>query len=195
MRKLLLLALPLLLACPKQVTPVTAASEASPVPRGSGAVARVTVPHATGTGAAPHLGCQSGGCAYLPAPETKDLPAEQIASLMAAVAGDPVGTESLALDTLLFHDGEVQQALSTPAAAVLSPGWRAFLTHELSRRSAWFSLRVVDEQGRVRASLPETLMALGAKKHMDISESDLHQEMNANGTLIRVGVRSIWYRM
>jgi hypothetical protein len=38
-------------------------------------------------------------------------------------------------------------------------------------------------------------MALGAKKHMEITETDLGTPMNANGTLVRVGLNHIWYRM
>lgn len=156
---------------------------------------RVTVPKPVGTMQTAHLGCQSGGCAYVPAPTALDLPRAELDALIAQVAQTPVGTESLALDTLLFHDAEVRERLAQPDLPTLSPGWAAFLKHELDKQVATFSLRVIDEDGRVRATLPDTAMALGAKKHMEITETDLGTPMNANGTLVRVGLNHIWYRM
>jgi len=157
--------------------------------------ARVTVPKPTAVVQTPHLGCQSGGCAYVPAPETHDIPKAKLDALLVQVNASPVGSDSLALDTLLFHDGEVRRRLAEPDAPALSPAWDAALKQELNKQWASFTLRVVDDQGRVRAELPETRMALGAKKHLEITETDLGTPMNANGTVVRVGQKHLWYRM
>jgi hypothetical protein len=157
--------------------------------------ARVTVPHPTATNIAPHLGCQSGGCAFVPGPAQQDLPLAQVDALLAEVGATPVGSDSLALDTLLFHDAEVRRRLVDPTAPVLSPAWSTALRAELAKRTATFSLRITDEHGRVRVFIPDTLMALGAKKHLAVAETDLGTPMNANGTIVRVGQRHLWYRM
>jgi hypothetical protein len=157
--------------------------------------ARVYVPKPTGTVTQPHLGCQSGGCAYVPAPTAQDIPIEQIDQLLKEVAQTPVGADSQSLDTLLFHDGEVRERLSRADVPDIGPAWMAFLKHELDKQIATFSLRVIDEDGHQRAFLPDTAMALGAKKHLEISQTDLGTPMNANGTIVRVGLHHLWYRM
>ena len=157
--------------------------------------ARVTVPKGTATNTTPHLGCQSGGCAFVPSPEQHDLPRAQLDALITEVGTTPVGFDSLALDTLLFHDGEVRRRLAEPDGPALSPAWSARLRDELAKRTATFSMRITDEHGRVRVFVPEMLMALGAKKHLPIAETDLGTPMNANGTIVRVGQHHLWYRM
>lgn len=156
---------------------------------------RVTVPKGTATVTTPHLGCQSGGCAFVPAPAQHDIPQRDLDGLLLEVAATPVGSDSLALDTLLFHDGEVRQRLAQPDAPLLPEAWSRALRHELEKRSATISLRVTDEQGKVRIFLPDTAMALGAKKHLELTQTDLGTPMNANGTIVRVGQRHLWFRM
>jgi hypothetical protein len=167
-----------------------------PVPPGEAVVPRVILPVATGSGVSTsHLGCSSGSCAFAPPPEAVDIPHEKILELMGEVAREPVGTESLALDTLLYHDGEIGEMIAKGETGALPVAWIGYLQEQIARRVALFSLRVVDESGAIRAQILEEPMTLGVKRHMEIADSNLHQDMNANGTMVRVGRDHLWYRM
>lgn len=146
------------------------------------------------TEATPHAtGCQ-GGCSLVRHKEDELTPA-QIDALLRELDGRPVGEESLALDTVLFHDAEVRRRLASPDVPAISLAWRAWLDRELARQIAYFSLRITDERGRVRAQVPETAMALGSKLHMQVNDGDGTGPFNANGTVVRVGRDHLWIRM
>ena len=134
--------------------------------------------------------CQ-GGCAYV-RPEGPSN--EEIDALLAKVNATDVGSESEALDALLFHNAELARRLATFPAPALRPEWDAYLRSELEHDVALFSLRVIDEHGVVRSELQPTPMKLGSKLHMAM-HGDRLPEFNANGTIVRVGRDHVWIRM
>jgi hypothetical protein len=152
----------------------------------------VVAPKRVGPAMAPLKECQ-GGCAFT-RNKADDLGDEKIDALFAKVSKDAVGAESESLDMLLFHDGEVRAHLAH-SRGKLPPAWEAWLGRELDRQSAFFSLRIVDEQGKIRAVVPETRMALGVKLHMEVTDGDRTGPFNANGTIVRVGRDHLWIRM
>lgn len=161
--------------------------------QGAGYVITVPTPVADGNHAAAK-GCQ-GGCALVRDPKD-DLSPLQIDALLNTATRLAVGTESEALDTLLFHDNEVRAYLLAGALpAAVSPEWASWLSNELHRRTAQFSLRIIDEHGVERAKVPATPMALGMKLHMQVDDGVHTGPFNANGTIVRVGRDHVWIRM
>ncbi|MBS1151388.1 MAG: hypothetical protein H6Q89_3086 [Myxococcaceae bacterium] len=151
------------------------------------------LPAADGNHAAAR-GCQ-GGCALVRDPADA-LTSSQIEALLVTATRLEVGADSEALDSLLFHDNEVRAwFLEGVLPAGVSPEWAGWLRQELHRRTATFSLRIIDEHGVVRAQVPATPMALGMKLHIQVDDGDHTGPFNANGTIVRVGRDHVWIRM
>ena len=138
-------------------------------------------------------GCQ-GGCALVRDPHDSPSP-EKVEAFFAEVGKTPLGSESDALDQLLFHDEEARARLAEPKPLPVPAGWEAWLRKELGRRQATFGLRIIDEHGKVRAQVPDTAMALGRKLHMQVDDGIGTGPFNANGTLVRVSRDRLWIRM
>lgn len=135
-------------------------------------------------------GCQAG-CAFVrPTGPSND----EMTALLNTLNQTDVGSQSEALDAVLFHDAELARTLASYPRPVLRPEWEAYLKTQLERDSALFSLRVIDEHGVVRSELPPTRMKLGTKLHMAMHGERL-PEFNANGTIVRVGRDHVWIRM
>ena len=138
-------------------------------------------------------GCQ-GSCMFTK--QKKDELSElQVDALLREATAKPVGEETEALDMLLFHDDETRARLASGEAPQLPPDWDGWLRQELGRNQAYFSLRIMDEHGAVRATVPETKMALGVKLHMEVDNGIHTGPFNANGTLVRVAADRLWIRM
>lgn len=114
-------------------------------------------------------------------------------ALLAKVAASPVGTDSLELDTLLFHDHETTHRLDEKAVA-LSPEWETFLRRELARRNVTVTIRVIDETGAQRASV-EGNWEIGVRAHHMVHDVKGVPPFEASGTLVRVGREHLWVRM
>ncbi len=154
---------------------------------------RVIVPEPVQFSAAKKPGCQ-GSCMFTH--DKKDELSElQVDALLREATRAKVGEETEALDTLLFHDEETRARLATAEAPQLPPEWASWFREELSKSQAYFSLRIVDEHGQVRATVPETPMALGVKLHMEVDDGIHTGPFNANGTLVRVAPDRMWIRM
>ena len=138
-------------------------------------------------------GCQ-GGCALVRDPHDSPSP-EKVEAYFTAVGKTPVGSESDALDQLLFHDEEARARLAEAKPLPVPPLWEVWLRRELGRRHASFGLRIIDEHGKVRAQVQDTPMALGRKLHMEVTDGIDTGHFNANGTLVRVSRDRLWIRM
>jgi hypothetical protein len=154
---------------------------------------QVIVPKPVQFSAAKKPGCQ-GSCMFTRA-KADELSELQVDALLREASSKPVGEESEALDTLLFHDEETRQRLASGEAPQLSPAWDDFFRTELAKTQAYFTLRITDEHGQVRATVPETAMALGVKLHMEVEDGIHTGPFNANGTLVRVAKDRVWIRM
>jgi hypothetical protein len=138
-------------------------------------------------------GCQ-GSCMFTK--QKKDELSElQVDAFLREASSKPVGEETEALDNLLFHDDETRARLASGEAPSLSPEWDAWFRDQLARSQAYFSLRIRDEHGQIRAVVPETAMALGVKLHMEVDDGVHTGPFNANGTLVRVAPDRLWIRM
>lgn len=158
------------------------------------ATPRIIVPEVVDfSGGGKGKGCQ-GGCALVRDPADALSP-EAVEAFFTQVGRTPVGSESDALDQLLFHDEEARARLADPRPLPVPAAWDAWLRKELSRRTATFALRIIDEHGAVRAEVPDTPMALGKKLHMQVNDGVGTGPFNANGTLVRVSRDRLWIRM
>ncbi len=154
---------------------------------------QVIVPQPVQFSAAKKPGCQ-GSCMFTKA-KKDELSELQVDALLREATQKPVGEETEALDTLLFHDEETRARLASGEAPELSPAWADWFRQQLAKTQAYFSLRIVDEHGQVRATVPETAMALGVKLHMEVEDGIHTGPFNANGTLVRVAADRVWIRM
>ena len=148
---------------------------------------RIYVPEPTGKNKKP--GCQ--GTCQVTNPEVLTPAAADI--MLAKVVAMPVGTDSLELDTLLFHDHETQHRLdekSTP----MSAEWESFLRKELTRKDVLVTIRVVDDKGAERAFVEE-VWTIGQKGHHMVHDVQGVPPFEASGTLVRVGREHLWVRM
>ena len=131
------------------------------------------------------------GCALAP---PGPLPDDEIAGLLARVAGASYGAPTLPLETLLFHADATRDYIERNGTAPLDPERARFLQTELARTHAIVSMRLIDASGVVRARLGETRVTLGKKEHLVFRDTVRLQSFEANGTVARVGLGHIWTR-
>jgi len=136
----------------------------------------------------------AGGCETAPSMVDGDLSQEQYQAYLEAVSEEPLGTASHALENLLFHADATRFYLETIGAGPLSPEQLAFLEDELARTQVEVSFRVIGEDGEVHAYLEPTTIPLGEKQHAHLhTEGDLG-DLEAGGTVRRVGLNHVWSR-
>jgi hypothetical protein len=155
----------------------------------------VFVPPAPGS-SDPHVlpsQCASG-CDVKPKSVQRRLSDEEIDERLALVDATPVGSESDALDELLFYGAQVRARLGAEDAPTLSAAWHAFLTRELRRTYAVIEMRVVDENGEVRAWMAERRVPLGVKQHLHLDDKRL-PGLEASGTVLRTSLYHLWTRI
>lgn len=148
---------------------------------------RVYVPEPTGKNKKP--GCQ--GTCQVSSPEVLSPAAADI--MLAKVVAMPVGTDSLELDTLLFHDHETQHRLDERTTP-MSAEWESFLRKELVRKDVEVTIRVVDATGAERATITEH-WEIGQRMHHVVDQVVGVPPFEASGTLVRVGREHLWVRM
>jgi hypothetical protein len=148
---------------------------------------RVYVPEPSGK--TKKAGCQ--GTCQVSAPEALSDAAADV--MLSKVVAMPVGTDSLELDTLLFHDHETTHRLDEKAVA-MSPEWETFLRRELARRNVTVSIRVIDEAGVERATVDGN-WEIGVRAHHVVHDVKGVPPFEASGTLVRVGREHLWVRM
>ncbi|MBL4635901.1 MAG: hypothetical protein JKY56_18720 [Kofleriaceae bacterium] len=110
-----------------------------------------------------------------------------------AYGKEVVDAPSESLETLLFYGSRTIELMAEIGTEELSEEHLAFLRKELSRDKAWVSLRMVDDDEKVRVSYGPTLVPLGAKQHLAAVGENL-KSMEFNGTVMRTGVNYLWSR-
>ncbi len=126
-----------------------------------------------------------------------DLPTISDATLLEHLdeyAGLPLGSESSAIDQLLFH-GDRTRTLLRSNPARLPARQRAFLERELNRTHARVFLRVVDAAGNVVTHVDGARVPLDEKQHLMGSNLVALKPHEFNGTVKRVGLHHLWTRM
>ncbi|MCB9555431.1 MAG: hypothetical protein H6707_04955 [Deltaproteobacteria bacterium] len=98
-----------------------------------------------------------------------------------------------ALERLLFYGTKVRHYLAANGAGALPPAHRRFLERQLAFRQVVISFRVIDDAGHVRAATGQRHVPFGEKQHL-ATETQHHQHISFNGTVMRVGLYHIWAR-
>ncbi len=135
----------------------------------------------------------ASGCATSNHP-TEKLTREHLGQLLRRYAVEPMDETSLAFETLLYYGRQTRNMMAGQSSAVLDPLRKEVLRHELTRTHARISLRLVDDEGIVRASLPPTKVPFDRRHEF---EMDVHrvQPLITSGTIKRVGLYHIWTRL
>jgi hypothetical protein len=135
----------------------------------------------------------ASGCAVSNHP-TRELTAPIYHALLEQYAREPLDGTSFALESLLYFGRQTRQFLASDGAGPLDGERAAFLCRELGRTHARLSIRVVDEAGDVRASLPPTRVPLDRRHVFEMDVRDV-QPLVTSGTVKRVGLNHLWVRL
>ncbi|RMH42971.1 MAG: hypothetical protein D6689_06495 [Deltaproteobacteria bacterium] len=134
----------------------------------------------------------ASGCSLKNHPVPPFTP-EQFADALAAYQRQPVAADGDALDTLLFYGRRTRELIDLFGTDPLDDAHRTWLLRELSRTHARVSIRVIDEHGAVRALVDGQRVPIGIKQHLHAQVKDL-QPLEFNGTVMRVGLNTVWSR-
>ena len=115
--------------------------------------------------------------------------------LIEAWSHEPLGEATQSLETLLFHWDGTKLWLDALGAPGLNPQQEAFLRRELSRDSYDMEMRLLDDDGSVRATVTRSDVPLDHKEHLefDLDGSGL-QAFITSGRSKRVGLHHLWSR-
>ena len=99
------------------------------------------------------------------------------------------------METLLFHWDGTKLWLDALGAPGLNPQQEAFLRQELSRDTYDMEMRLVDDDGSVRATVTRSDVPLDHKEHLefDLDGSGL-QAFITSWRSKRVGLHHLWSR-
>lgn len=135
----------------------------------------------------------ASGCAVSRHP-TAELTQPILRQLLEQFADEPINENSQALETLLFYGRQTAEMLPRDGVASLDQQRVSFLRKELSRAHAIISIRVVDETGILRSSLPPTRVPLD-RRHVFSMDVNNIQPLVTSGTVKRVGLYHLWTRL
>ncbi len=113
---------------------------------------------------------------------------------LALFAATKPGSESLALDTLLFHGAQTQAFLARDGAPHLTTEQRQFLDTQLALTHVNVTFRIVDDAGLVHVTTEPHQVPLGIKRHLKAISPTGIATHELNGTVQRVGLHSLWSR-
>ncbi len=133
------------------------------------------------------------GCAAIATPE-KTLSLEEYELLLQRFAAEPPSAESAALEALLFHGAEARRLLAQHGPGPLDRERAALLGRELARRRVLLSLRLVGEEGVVRASFGPRSVPLDDRRHLAMTEATDLSLPEISGSVRRVGLNHLWTR-
>ncbi len=134
----------------------------------------------------------ASGCAASRHP-TPPLSRNRFRELVAAFGQEEASSDSVSLDELIFY-GPQTLGLLENGQVHLSKGHVARLQRELAIEEMLVELRVVDERGVVRVSLPPTRVPQHIRQEFAMSVADF-QPTITSGTIKRVGVKHAWQRL
>ncbi|MCP4872087.1 MAG: hypothetical protein GY898_25560 [Proteobacteria bacterium] len=124
-------------------------------------------------------------------PNGERLTHEEFDGLITDWLAEPIDAPSLPLETLLFHGERTRELM---AASTLPADWRAFLETELAWNTAAIEMRLIDDDGRVRAVLADAGFALGKGRHTEMTATGDLGHVEVSGRVKRVGLDHLWSR-
>lgn len=134
----------------------------------------------------------ASGCALSRHP-TPLLTKKKFVELCKQYRAEEPKLESRSLDSLIFYGSQTARHLNTNPAA-LPKEHTAFLSHQLAASQLIVEIRVIEEGGRVRVSLPPTKVPQHIRQEFAMDVADLNTTITS-GTLKRVGLNHVWQRL
>jgi hypothetical protein len=122
------------------------------------------------------------------------LEAELIPFLFEDWNQQPIGEPTEELETLLFYFQDTSAYLASQGATGLDAEHERFLREQLARDTVSVQMRVVEDDGTVRASLPAQDIPLKAKQHLVFDGTGSLGHLETGGKVKRVGLAHLWSR-
>jgi hypothetical protein len=136
----------------------------------------------------------ASGCSYDQSP-MKRLTSEEYHSLINQYAVQPMDGTSLALETLLHYGRQTRLMIAHEGTAPLDPARDQFLRNELRKTHVYVEIKLEDEYGNIRGSLPPTIVPLDRRHAFDVEMHDVQPIEESTGTVKRVGLDYLWTRL
>lgn len=102
--------------------------------------------------------------------------------------------DSSALEELLFYGPQSKRFVESESFSLDSDRLNFLLT-ELNRDQVSIEFRLIDQDDRVRVSLPPTIVPFDRRYVFEPLLTEDFQPPEASGTVKRVGLRHIWQRI
>ena len=134
----------------------------------------------------------ASGCAVSRHP-TQLLTKKRFLELCKQYRADEPGVDSESLDSLIFYGSQTVRHLKMNPSALPRKHF-AFLSQQLDLSQLIVELRVIEEGGRVRVSLPPTKVPQHIRQEFAMDVADLNTTITS-GTLKRVGLNHVWQRL
>jgi hypothetical protein len=135
----------------------------------------------------------ASGCSLSRHP-TGVLTNKRYRELLAQCNTGPLDADNLAFETLLYFGRQTQALVDTHGTLPLDRNESALLRRELNRQHATVSIRVVDDQGRIRSWVDTVSVPLD-RRHVFAMETDGLPPLVTSGTVKRVGLNHLWTRL
>ncbi len=135
----------------------------------------------------------ASGCAVSRHP-TEELTKTGYLQLLEQYLREPTNEDSEALEALLFYGRQTSAMIVNHGLGLLDRERAALLQDELKRTHAKIRIRVTDENGVVRSSLPQTSIPLD-RRHVFLMDVNKVQPLVTSGTVKRVGLYHLWTRL
>ena len=135
----------------------------------------------------------ASGCAVSRHPTAK-LTRSDFRHLIEQFADDPIDETSKPYEELLFYGRQTLDMMNRYGVGALDENRENSLREELVRTQAKISIRVVDDDGEIRTSLPPTSVPLD-RRHVFTMDVNNVQPLVTSGTVKRVGLYHLWTRL
>ncbi len=138
-------------------------------------------------------GCQTG-CSISSHPVEPLIRTEYL-DLVRTYASRDAETRLSALETLLFHAPRTRQFMDDIGTPQLGATEASILREELSKTHVRLWLRIVDQDGTVRAKIDGALFAISQKTHIHMTSTRDLSPPEVSGTIYRTGLHHLWTRI
>jgi len=137
--------------------------------------------------------CEAG-CSISSHPVEPLLRAEYL-DLVKTYANGDEGKRLSALETLLFHAPHTRQFMDVIGTPQLGDMEASILRDELSKTHVRLWLRVVDQDGIVRARIDGARFPISQKTHLHMTDTRDLPTPEVSGTIYRTGLHHLWTRI
>ena len=135
----------------------------------------------------------ASGCNVPPEALRTRIDDELLIEHMQNFAARPIDEESKAVDNILFY-AQQSKAILEAEVVHLPPAHLAYLERQLKRDRIEIALRLIDDEGVVRAELKKKIVPLAQKQSFRFVHKNL-PGLISSGTTVRTGANYLWTRL